>query len=196
MNDVRPTERDDRALIIAFQQGDERAFDEIVRRYHRQVSNILFLMLGNREDVRDQSQEVFLKVHRTLGGLPSDTSLFSWIYRIAVNSAIDELRRKRIRRVVSLDFLADSRERDAILKDTSAASDEVLREEKRSQVSEALNRLSSEHKAVLILREYQELSYKEIAETLKISVAAVKSRIFRARDEMKYMLKNYFKERS
>jgi RNA polymerase sigma-70 factor, ECF subfamily len=100
---------DDFKLIEAFRSGDEKAFEEIVRRYHRQVANIIYLTLGNREEVDDLSQEVFVRVFRSLGRFEYDSSLYSWIYRIAVNLCIDEIRKKKIRKLIPLDFLTEKK---------------------------------------------------------------------------------------
>jgi RNA polymerase sigma-70 factor (ECF subfamily) len=194
-NDLNQKDQDDRSLALAFRNGDEKAFEEIVRRYHRQVGSILYLTLGSRKDVEDLMQDVFVRVHRSLARVNVETTLFSWIYRIAVNIAIDEVRRRRIRKIVSMDFLTEPGGKEIQLEDPGRASDSVLSAEKRDQILAALQRLSPAHRAALVLREYEDLTYKEIAETLGISEQAVKSRIFRAREELKGILKNYFRER-
>ncbi len=195
-NDVNRKNLDDRSLALAFRNGDERAFEEIVQRYQRKVSSILYLTLGSRKDVEDLTQDVFVRVHRSLGRVNVETTLFSWIYRIAVNIAIDEVRRRRIRRIVSMEFLTEPGGKEIQAEDPGRASDGILATEKRDQILAALQRLSPAHRAALVLREYEDLSYKEIAETLGISEQAVKSRIFRAREELKVILTNYFRERT
>lgn len=190
-------QRDDFKLIELFRNGDEKAFEEIVRRYQRQVANIIYLTLGNREEVDDLSQEVFVRVFRSLGRFEFDSSLYSWIYRIAVNLCIDEIRKKRIRKLIPLDFLTEKKlEGEKRSKETSTGSDELLQKEKTEVVRNALEKLSPIHRTVIVLREYQDLSYGEIAKTLRISPQAVKSRIFRAREELRVMLKDYFQERT
>lgn len=187
---------DDFQLVEAFRKGDEKAFEEIVRRYQRQVANIIYLTLGNRQEVDDLSQEVFIRVYRSLGRFQFDASLYSWIYRIAVNLCIDEVRRRKIRKAVSLEFFTENRlEGEKRSKERPTASDDVLREEKKKVVVDALQKLSPVHRTVIVLREYEDMSYEEIAKTLHISTQAVKSRIFRAREELRKSLKDYFKER-
>jgi RNA polymerase sigma-70 factor (ECF subfamily) len=188
---------DDFKLIEAFHNGDDKAFEEIVRRYHRQVANIVYLTLGNREEVDDLSQEVFVRVFRSLNRFEYDSSLYSWIYRIAVNLCIDEIRKKRIRKLIPLDFLTETKlEREKKSKAVVTASDELLQKEKEEVIRDALGKLSPLHRTVILLREYQDLSYGEIAKTLRISQQAVKSRIFRAREELRVLLKDYFQERT
>jgi len=190
-------QRDDFKLIEAFRKGDEKAFEEIVRRYQRQVANIIYLTLGNREEVDDLSQEVFVRVFRSLGRFEFDSSLYSWIYRIAVNLCIDEIRKKRIRKLIPLDFLTEKKlETEKRSKETATSSDELLQKEKKEIIRGALDKLSPLHRTVILLREYQDLSYGEIAKTLRISPQAVKSRIFRAREELRELLKDYFQERT
>ncbi|GJQ20686.1 MAG: RNA polymerase sigma factor [Bacteroidia bacterium] len=188
-------ESDDRSLVQAFQNGDERAFEEIVRRYQRQVANVIYMTSGTPQDVPDLAQEVFLKIYKSLGGITVEHSLFSWIYRIAVNVTIDELRRRKIRRMTSLDFSGDPEENEPTFRDSSLPDDQLVSAERREQVWKALRKLSDTSRTVLLLREYEELSYKEIGDILHISEQAVKSRIFRAREELKELLKDYFEVR-
>jgi RNA polymerase sigma-70 factor (ECF subfamily) len=189
--------KDDFELVNAFRSGDGKAFEEIVRRYQRQVANIIYLTLGNREEVDDLSQEVFVRVFRSLDRFEFDSSLYSWIYRIAVNLCIDEIRRKRIRKLIPLDFLTESKlEGERREKTSATGSDELLQKEKKEIIRDALDQLSPIHRTVILLREYQDLSYGEIAKTLRISPQAVKSRIFRAREELRELLKDYFQERT
>jgi len=196
LKDSNQTTEDFR-LVRAFKAGDRKAFEELVRRYQRQVANIVFLTLGSREEVQDISQEVFVRVYRSIDKFEFDASFFSWIYRITVNLCIDELRRKKIKKALSLDFLTEGAvEREKKSKEQVLASDGVLNEEKREIVLEALQRISQEHRQVIILREYEELTYAEIASYLGISIQAVKSRIFRAREDLRFLLKDYFEERT
>ncbi len=188
---------DDFELVKAFREGDEKAFEELVRRYQRQVANIIYLTLGNREEVEDLTQEVFIRVYRSLHRFDFGASLYSWIYRIATNLCIDEIRRRKIKKTLSLDFFQEGKlEREQKSKKQSDSLDRVLEQEKKEIIREALQKLSPIHRTALVLREYEDLSYAEIASTLKIRPQAVKSRIFRARQELKSLLQDYFKERS
>jgi RNA polymerase sigma-70 factor, ECF subfamily len=190
-------QRDDFQLVEAFRKGDEKAFDEIVRRYQRQVANIIYLTLGSREEVDDISQELFVRVFRSLDRFEFDSTLYSWIYRIAVNLCIDEIRRKKIRKLIPLEFLTEKKlEGEKRERGAATGSDELLQKEKKEVVLRALDQLSPLHRTVIVLREYQDLTYGEIAKTLRISPQAVKSRIFRAREELRQLLKDYFQERT
>ena len=196
MKDSSQTAEDFR-LIKAFKAGDRNAFEDLVRRYQRQVANIIYLTLGGREEIQDITQEVFIRVYRSIDKFEFDASFFSWIYRITVNLCIDELRRKKIKRALSLDFLTEGTlEKEKKSKEQRLASDGMLNDEKREIVLGALQKISQEHRQVIILREYEELSYAEIAAYLGISIQAVKSRIFRAREDLRGLLKDYFEERT
>ncbi len=187
---------DDFQLVRSCQAGDEAAFTELVRRYQRQVANIIYLTLGDRSEIEDLTQEAFIRVYRAIDKFAFDSTFYSWLYRIVVNLCIDELRRRKIKRTLSLDFFSEDRlEREEHSITQSSGADEVLEQEKRATILSALDRLRPEYKTVIILREYNDLSYAEIANILQISPQAVKSRIFRARSELRKLLKDYFKER-
>ncbi len=186
---------DDQSLVRAFQEGDEKAFEEIVRRYQRQVANIVYLTMGGRAEVEDLTQEVFLRVYRSIGRVNVGQSLFSWIYRIALNLCIDELRRRKFKRILALETAEESSDRSPALQEATGASDDVMTQERKLQILSALGKLTPAHRTALVLREYEDMSYREIADALQITEQAVKSRIFRAREELKDLLKDYFKER-
>lgn len=194
---MKYTDSDDLTLVRAFREGDDKAFEEIVRRYQRQVASAVYLTMGGRGDVEDLTQEVFMRVYRSIDRVTVETSLFSWIYRIAMNLCIDELRRRRIKRVFSLDPTADgSAQYPDVFEEPARTSDALMTEEKKSQILQAIGKLTPAHRAALVLREYEDMSYREIAKSLGISEQAVKSRIFRAREELKELLKDYFQERT
>jgi RNA polymerase sigma-70 factor (ECF subfamily) len=188
--------KDDFTLIRAIQSGDHNAFETLINRYQRQVANQIYMNMGNRDDVDDIAQEVFIRVYRSLPKFKFHSSFFSWIYRITMNLCIDEIRKRKIRRMLSLDFLAeDYLDKNGVSDEVPTPSDSVLLNEKKDIVRRAMQHLSKEHREILTLREYQDLSYDEIAETLGLTVQAVKSRIFRARSEIRNLLGGYFKER-
>ena len=184
---------DDFSLVKAFQAGDQHAFESLVRRYQHQVANLVYVTMGSRDDVDDIAQEVFIRVYKSLPRFKFDASFFSWVYRITMNLCIDEIRKRKIRKVLSLDFLTeDALEKSRKNKDHSMPSDSMLLDERRQIVQSALQRLKPEHRDILVLREYKDLGYSEIAKALDISLEAVKSRIFRARSELKILLSEYF----
>lgn len=193
MNNLVP----DADLIRAFREGHDEAFEELVRRYQRAIANVIYLTLGDRQEVEDLSQEVFLRAYKSLARFDETSTLYSWLYRIAVNLSIDEIRRRKIRRTLSLDVLPESTiEHERESKQRGSSADNLMRKEKEMVIVKALNKLSPAYRSALVLREYEEMSYAQIARTLRISVQAVKSRIFRARQELKVHLRDYFEERT
>lgn len=186
---------DDYTLVRDAQGGSHKAFETLVRKYQRQIANLIYLSMGSRDDVEDLLQEVFVRAYRSLPRFKFDASFFSWLYRIGLNLCIDEIRKKKIRRIVSLDFLTEDAIENQRQEHSSLLSNEgTLYDERKEIIRDALQQLSMEHRQIILLREYEDLSYEEIAKTLHISVQAVKSRLFRARAELKELLKDYFKE--
>lgn len=185
---------DDIELIRRARTGEEAAFSELVRRYQRQVANLVYLTMGTRDGLEDLAQEVFIRVHRSLPRFNFRSSFFSWVYRITVNLCIDEIRKRKIRRALSLEFLAEGGDQRVLDHPAhSTPADDLLKEERRQMVLDGLQALSPMHREVLILREYQDLPYEEIARVLGVSVQAVKSRLFRARTELRNRLKDYIR---
>ena len=185
---------DDWTVVQAVLAGKAGAFQTLVRRYERQVANIIYLSLGNREDVEDLSQEVFLRLYQSLPRLNPQRSLFSWIYRITANLCIDEIRRRKIKRILSLEFLIDEGRSLAEMGGRVHAPDRILEDqERRHAIVQALQNLPGDHRLTIVLREYEDLSYEEIADALQISVPAVKSRLFRARERLRALLEPHLR---
>lgn len=187
---------DDWALVEQIRAGRQGAFRDLVRRYERQVAHLIYLSLGRPEDVEDLSQEVFLRVYHALPRLQPQRSLFSWIYRIASNVVIDEARRRKFRNMLSLEFLAAEKGLDAAAGPDRDPSVHTERSDVRTIVHLAIRSLPPDQRLVVLLREYEDLTYDEIAEALDISIPAVKSRLFRARQELKTLLSSVMEERS
>ncbi len=187
--------KEDDILVRGAKEGDYKSFEALVQKYHRQIVNISYLMMGNREAAEDVAQEVFIKVYNKLSLYSPDTSFFSWLYRMTKNTCIDEIRKRKMQKLISLDFLTEEGvESLEYPRERELPSTEISNDEKKEFVNKALQMLSKEHREVLVLREYVNYGYNEIAETLGISVQAVKSRIFRARAELRTILLKHFKD--
>jgi len=187
--------KEDDILVRRAKEGDYKSFEALVQKYHRQIVNVSYLIMGNREAAEDATQEVFIKVYNKLSLYSPDTSFFSWLYRMTINTCIDEIRKRKMQKLISLDFLTE--EGVEILeypRERELPSTELHNDEKKEMVNKAMQMLSKEHREVLVLREYVNYGYNEIAETLGISVQAVKSRIFRARAELRTILLKHFKD--
>ena len=182
-------------LISRLQAQDLSAFDELVSRFERVVYALCFRMLGDAEEARDAAQETFLKVFRGMSHFRGESGLKTWIYRIAINQAMNQRRwwRRRHRdETVSLDLSFDDPQMclGNMIPGKSASPEETaIAYEREQRIDKALKEIKEEFRAVLILREVEEMTYEEIAETMRISVGTVKSRIARGREELRRKLK-------
>lgn len=168
-------------LIAEAQKGDRDSFGELVRRHHPGVVNVVYRMCGDVELAEDAAQDAFIQAWLHLPSFRPGTSLRNWIYRIAVNAALDVLRRKPKTPPLDLETLS--------MPDSSAAPETVLLEKERALiVQRAILSLTEANRSVLTLREYGGLSYQEIAATLNIPLGTVMSRLNYARDRLKELL--------
>jgi RNA polymerase sigma-70 factor, ECF subfamily len=173
----------------------KESFDEIFQHYQGMVFNLTFRMLGDREEALDVSQEVFLSVYRKLARFRGESSLKTWIYRIAVNRAANRCRwwnRLRRRGTISLDEHL-SKEDDRTLSESlesggATPEDALLAQEKHCEIERSLMRLPVQQRVAVIMRDVEGLSYEEIADLLQVSLGTVKSRIARGREELKRRL--------
>ncbi|HEY6333038.1 MAG TPA: sigma-70 family RNA polymerase sigma factor [Blastocatellia bacterium] len=200
--DFRLAERVSESRLVArLKARDLEAFDELVTLFERPVHSICYRLLGDAEEARDAAQETFIKVYNSLGGFRGESGLKTWIYRIAVNQAINQQRwwrRRHREQTVSLELSrTDSRnDPDAVL-DRSLPSrsltpeQEAISRERTDRIVTALGQIRTEYRVALVLREIEEMSYEEIAETLSISVGTVKSRIARGREELRRRVKDF-----
>ena len=174
-------------LIRKAANGDRDAFDQLVERYQTQVYNLCLRMVGVREDALDLAQEAFLRAWKGLPYFQFGASFSTWLYRLTSNVCIDFLRAQKRRSVVSITFLDDrDEEKELDLPDPAAGpEDQAIQTERRELITRAMNDLPVEYRQVLSLRVLQDLSYAEIAELLDIKEGTVKSRIARAREQLR-----------
>ena len=181
---------EDQALIDRFKNGDNSAFGEIVLKYQNKTYNLCRHMLASRQDAEDAAQEVFLKAYQALPRFQPEAALYTWLYRIAVNTCLDY---KRIPILESL--FGTSQEGEFLIHDRASddPSPEALYQSKEIGIGlrKSLGKLSPKLRAIIILKEMEDLSYEEIAETIGISMGTVKSRIARAREELKKLMKDF-----
>lgn len=179
-------------------EGNDDAFSEIVRIFEKPIYNMAMQTLCNREDALDLSQDVFMKLWRSLPSFRGECSLTSFVMKIAKNTMLDNLRRKSTRRTVSLSTeneVGESEEYD--IPDPSPNSNPAEayeRSEKIQMVREAIAELNDEHREVVLMRDIQGFSYEQIGEILSLEAGTVKSRLFRARAALKKILekRNFF----
>ena len=175
----------ERELIARLQKRDEAAFEELIRQYEKKVYTLCFRMCGSSEDAEEATQDAFLALWRGIDRFRQESSLSTWLYRLASNACIDTLRRRKKQNAVSLDdedlFI------DAV--DTSPQPQEAAeRREAQKLLQEGLMSLPEEYRKVLILREIEGLSYTEIAESASLELGTVKSRISRGRSLLRNFL--------
>ncbi len=180
----------DEDLVIKIKNGDQDAFEQLVHRYEGKIYSVAYRFMGNHADAGDLAQDTFIRMYQALPGFRGDSSFATWLYRIAANACRDELRKKQRRRNVSMDEMIEASPANIPTAASEYSPEEaVQRQEIRHQVQECLNRLSDDHRLILVLREIQGLSYEEIAGLLDCSLGTVKSRISRARNALKERLK-------
>jgi RNA polymerase sigma-70 factor, ECF subfamily len=187
----------DRALVARLKAGDEAAFEEVLKRYELKVFNLTRGMLRHDDDAQDALQETFLSVYKNIGRFKGDSSLSTWIYRIAVNSALMKKRKgKREEKKVTIDEYMpefdDTGHRVAVVPDWHPAVDQMLlNKELGAMLRQWIAELPSDYRTVFLLRDQEELGNDEVAAILGLSVAAVKSRLHRARLYLRERAKRY-----
>jgi RNA polymerase sigma-70 factor (ECF subfamily) len=186
----------DHQLIEAVKAGDEEAFAEIVNRYRNAITNYLFRFLNDYEEAVDLAQETFVRVYFAVERYHTDYAFSTYIYRIATNLAISELRKRKRRKLISLTGLfqyENEEEREFQPPDEKPLPDANLLEDERSRtIARAIEALPEKYRAPIILRDVEEKTYDEIAQILGLGMGTTKSRINRARGLLREKLKNYF----
>ncbi|MCK6547833.1 sigma-70 family RNA polymerase sigma factor [Myxococcota bacterium] len=179
--------------VEAARKGDRQAFGKLVERYQRRVYAMAFGILRNREDAWDVAQEAFVKAYRNLDRFEGTSAFYTWLYRIAYNLSIDTLRDKHRRDQVGLDETKKVEEAlDAEgTRETHNPGEVADRRELAAVIQAALAKLSEKHRAIIVLREIEGLSYEEMAEVLGISKGTVMSRLFHARQNLQALLLPY-----
>jgi RNA polymerase sigma-70 factor (ECF subfamily) len=186
----------DWALVQRVQAGDVRAFDQLITKYRERLYAIVYNLTSNREDASDLTQEAFIKAFRSIRHFKGESSFFTWLYRIAVNASLTHLKRSRLRRFFSFENLdqelAPSELLDA-LADRRQADKPTLIKELQEKLNEALQRLSFNHRTVVILFEIEGLSHQEIAEVMECSEGTVRSRLHYAKQQLQSYLQDYLR---
>ena len=189
---------DELRLVQAAKKGDVGAFGELVKRYDRNVFRIALHITQNREDAEDVVQDAFLKAYENLEQFQGQSKFYTWLVRIAVNEALMKLRRRRPERMVSLDQEVQTEE-DSMpreVADWSPNPEQLYNQaELRDILGKTIQGLPPGFRTVFVLRDVEGLSTEETAQALELSVPAVKSRLLRARLQLRERLNRYFKKR-
>jgi RNA polymerase sigma-70 factor (ECF subfamily) len=193
-----PSGLDESVLVSQAREGDTRAFGELVRRYEGKIFRLAQHVTNNREDAEDVLQETFMKAYEHLDQFKGDSKFYTWIVRIAVNQSLMKLRRRKTDKSVSLDEQIDTGE-DTIVREIAAWDEDPEQRFSREELGEildhAVDSLEPPYRSVFVLRDVEELSTEETAEALGLSIPAVKSRLLRARLQLRERLTRYFKRK-
>jgi len=191
---LRRYEEDDTSLILWAQEGDEKAFEELIKRYSNQIINLSSQVMGSSNDGWDIAQEVFIAVWKNIKSFDISKKFYPWVRKITINTCYEELRRRKREKTVSIDNVEDD-EPSIDLPDDSYSPEEVFNKKEVNEVlAKLMNTLPEHYRVTLWLRVVEDLSYEEIAEQLNINIGTVKSRINMARKLMKEKLLRYYME--
>src|SRR4029450_11984057 len=179
----------DEDLVQAFQRGDTAVFDILVQRWDRKIQGAIYRFVGASEDARDLCQEAFLRAYRGLRTFKKDARFSSWLYQIALNVCRDRLRRRRGRTLVSLDELDESGQEAAVLPGPSPLELAEARDIS-DRVARAVASLPDEQREVIVLKEYQGLTFAEIADVLGVPLSTVKTRLYRGLVQLRQRLEH------
>ncbi|MCG3153816.1 MAG: ECF RNA polymerase sigma factor SigW [bacterium] len=185
------TKKSDAPLIAKALAGEQKAFADLMARHRGPLFNLLYNMVHNREETEDLLQEAFMKAFAALHTFNKEFAFSTWLYKIAINTTIDHLRKKKLQ-TYSLDKPIQSKEGELKREyaDVHATTDnELLSSEKSSLIAQAIAELPDHYREAIILRHTEEKSYEEIAEITGVPLGTVKARIFRAREMLKHKLK-------
>ncbi|MDM3869831.1 RNA polymerase sigma factor RpoE [Porticoccus sp. W117] len=181
----------DKQLVSRVQKGDKRAFDLLVLKYQHKVGAIVSRYINDFEEVNDVSQEAFIKAYRALKNFRGDSQFYTWLYRIAVNTAKNHLVARSRRPPASDVDVGDAEYYSGSdsLKDIASPEQKLFRDELKVVVDEAITNLPEELRSAVTLREFEGLSYEDIANVMDCPVGTVRSRIFRAREAIDQKVK-------
>ncbi len=189
---------DESAILALARQGDAGAFSGLMRKYEGKIFRLAQHITQNREDAEDVLQETFLKAYEHLDQFQGNSKFYTWVVRIAVNQALMKLRKRKTDKTVSMDEGIDTGE-DVVVREIAAWDENPEQQYSREQLGEILDNavqsLAPPYRTVFILRDIDELSTEETAEALELSIPAVKSRLLRARLQLREKLTRFFKRK-
>jgi RNA polymerase sigma-70 factor (ECF subfamily) len=193
MNRESPDKRlNDQELIRKITAGDEAAFKHLVDLYHTAVIGTCYRILGNREDAEDVAQEAFVQVHRKVSSFRGDSKLSTWLYRVAVNLSLNQLRKKKWNSYFGILTLSERRVEEAagaVEAPAPSRPDRAFEADERARLlSEALAALPEKQRAAIVLHKSEGLSHEEVAQVLGVSISSVESLIHRARRKLQKKL--------
>ncbi len=184
-------------LVKLCQAGETQAFDQLVGRYRTRVFGMIYNMVHSEQDAWDLAQDSFLKAWKSIGRFRGQSSFYTWIYRIVMNVTIDSLRKKQVKGTgAEFDDAVQLKEIDpasrTLPKADALPHERMQHGEIRSRIDAAIAQLSPEHRAVILMKEIEDMQYHEIAEALGCSIGTVMSRLFYARKKLQNMLRDLY----
>ncbi|MBN1821104.1 MAG: sigma-70 family RNA polymerase sigma factor [Prolixibacteraceae bacterium] len=179
----------EKELLRDLQNGDKIVFKQLFNSYQQLVYNVCYHMSNSREEAEDITQDVFIKVLHAIASFKGEAKLSTWIYRIAVNTCLKNESRKKLNQLVSLDFLLKEEQSLHLIFDPETPDQKLEKSETEQIVRYAIQKLSARQKTAVVLHRYENLSYKEIARVIGISVPAVESLLHRAKENLAEKLK-------
>ncbi len=175
-------------LIKKARRGDGRAFSMLIENHERFVFNVVYRITGNAEDARDVSQEAFIKAFKNFESYDESSAFSTWLYRIAVNTAIDFVRRRKKENNISFeDYIVDEKNQNS----DSGIEEKVISKEGVKNIISAVNMLDDEFKTVIVLRDMEGMDYKEISDITGLPLGTVKSRLSRGRGKLRQMIEKF-----
>ena len=187
---------EEKQLIQALRNSDESAFRELVKKYELNVYNTCIGMLGDEDNAKDISQDVFIEVFRSIHKFRGDSKISTWLYRLAVNKSLNHIRDNKKHRIVkSIQRFFTKEENESLdLQDFGSqnAEQEIERNEHSKALHQALNKLPENQKTAFVLKNYDDLSYKQISEIMELSHSSVESLIHRAKVNLQKHLEEYY----
>ncbi|MGH9944193.1 MAG: RNA polymerase sigma factor [Pyrinomonadaceae bacterium] len=183
--------RSDEQIVERALAGDREAFGEIVRRWERRIFALAYGILGREEDARDATQETFIAAYRHLGGFRGEAKVSSWLHRIAVNQCISRQRRASVRPETSLEYVQEETGAQFAAPPGASPHRQAESRERSEAVRKAVGALPPELREVIVLKEFEDLTFQEIADTLKIPLSTVKSRLYTALKQLRLRLEKY-----
>jgi len=196
--ELSPEAKEEIELVNRAREGDATAFSTLLNRYESKIFRLAMNITQNREDAEDVLQEAFLKAYEHLDQFQGNSRFYTWIVRIAVNQALMKLRKRKTDRSVSLDEQIDTGE-DTVIREIASwdpdPEQQFSQDELHTILTEAVDQLAPIYRAVFVLRDVDGLSTEETAEALDLSIPAVKSRLLRARLQLREKLTRFFKRK-
>lgn len=189
MRTVTLVEQSDAELVRSTLCGNKTAYNTLVLRYQRQVYNLAYRMLGNAEDSGDLVQDTFIRAYGALASFRQDASFLTWLYKIASNLCIDQLRSRKTRSAISLDSEREEGREPANEARCNAPEDMAVRGAVQEVVHHAIQNLPERYRQVVVMRHLQDMSVEEIAQALELPTGTVKTHLFRAREMLRGRLR-------